>query len=34
VALLSRGFPLEAMGSVTIRGKSAPVDIYRLAASD
>jgi adenylate cyclase len=30
VALLSGKYPLESMGGVSIRGKSAPVDIYRL----
>jgi class 3 adenylate cyclase len=34
VALLSASFPLEAMGSVAIRGKTRPVDIYRLQACD
>jgi class 3 adenylate cyclase len=34
VALLDANFPLEPMGSVAIRGKSAPVDIYRLSAID
>ena len=29
-ALLTHSFPLESMGSVNIRGKSAPVEIYRL----
>ena len=30
VALLTGEYPLEPMGGVSIRGKSAPVDIYRL----
>jgi class 3 adenylate cyclase len=34
VALLSATFPLEAMGSVAIRGKSEPVDIYCLSAGN
>jgi class 3 adenylate cyclase/AmiR/NasT family two-component response regulator len=34
VSLLSADFPLEPMGSVAIRGKSAPVDIYRLSTID
>jgi adenylate cyclase len=34
VALLGADFPLEPMGSVAIRGKSALVDIYRLRAID
>ena len=31
VALLQAQFPLHAIGCVTIRGKSTPVEIYRLA---
>ena len=31
VALLSAQYPLEPMGSVTIRSRSAPLEIYRLA---
>ena len=31
VALLQSQFPLHSIGSVTIRGKSTPVEIYRLA---
>jgi adenylate cyclase len=34
VALLSGKYPLESMGGVSIRGKSAPVDIYRLVDND
>jgi adenylate cyclase len=34
VALLTATYPLESMGGVSIRGKSAPVDIYRLVDSD
>ena len=30
VALLSGKYPLESIGGVSIRGKSSPVDIYRL----
>lgn len=33
MALLSGKYPLESMGSVSIRGKSTPVDIYRLVDS-
>ena len=32
VALLSGDFPLQALGSVSIRGKRNEVDIYRLSA--
>jgi class 3 adenylate cyclase len=34
VALLSEKYPLESMGGVSIRGKSAPVEIYRLVDTD
>jgi len=34
VALLSGKYPLEPMGGVSIRGKSAPVEIYRLVDTD
>ena len=34
VALLSGSYSLASMGNVSIRGKSAPVEIYRLLDSD
>ena len=34
VDLLSGKYPLEPMGGVSIRGKSAPVEIYRLVGTD
>jgi class 3 adenylate cyclase len=34
VALLTGKYPLESMGGVSIRGKSTPVEIYRLVDSD
>jgi adenylate cyclase len=33
VALLQAQFPLQAIGNVTIRGKSTPVEVYRLVDS-